>query len=61
MRGNSKIHSEKTTCINHGQIYTYRSKGLEDIFKRIIIENFPELGKEMPIQIQEALGHQAED
>lgn len=32
----------------------YCSKGIGDIFKRIITENSPELRKEMPIQIEEA-------
>jgi hypothetical protein len=32
-------------------------KGFHDIFNKITTENFPNLQKTMPIQVQEASGH----
>jgi hypothetical protein len=36
------------------------AKGLYNIFNKIITENFPNLEKTMPIQVQEASGHQTD-
>jgi hypothetical protein len=35
-----------------------QAKGIHNIFNKIITENFPKLEKAMPIQVQEASGHQ---
>jgi hypothetical protein len=35
-------------------------KGMHNIFNKIITENFPNLEKGFPIQIQEALEHQTD-
>jgi hypothetical protein len=36
------------------------TKGICNIFNKIITENFPNLEKTMPIQVQEASGHQTD-
>jgi hypothetical protein len=36
----------------------FQAKCIHDVFNKIIAENFPNLKKEMPIQVQEASGHQ---
>jgi transcription antitermination factor NusG len=37
-----------------------QAKGMENIFNKIIAENFPNLGKEIVIQVQEVLEHQTD-
>ena len=37
-----------------GSLRGWRKRGLEDIFEQIIAENFPNLGKETSIHVQEA-------
>jgi hypothetical protein len=51
MKGYARTHPlhQKTKPENHGQ-----TKGINNIFNKIITENFPNLEKAMPIQVQEA-------
>jgi hypothetical protein len=37
-----------------------QTKGLENIVNKIIAENFPNLGKDMVIHVQEVLGNQTD-
>jgi hypothetical protein len=37
-----------------------QAKGMHNIFNKIITENFPNLEKAMPIQVQEAPEHQTD-
>jgi hypothetical protein len=37
-----------------------QGKGMQNIFNKIITENFPNLKKELPIQERKPLGHQAD-
>jgi hypothetical protein len=50
MKGYARTHPfhQKTKPENHGQ-----TKGINNIFNKIITENFPNLEKAMPIQVQE--------
>jgi hypothetical protein len=41
-----------TTDIEKGE--EVQAKGIHDVFNKIITENFPNLEKAMPIQVQEA-------
>ena len=42
--------------VSQGLQKTRRGKGTENLFEEIIAENFPNLGKETDIQVQEAQG-----
>jgi hypothetical protein len=48
-------HHEKTKPTNHGyEREVIQTKSIDNLFNRIIAENFPNLEKEIVIQVQEA-------